>query len=84
MSSTNIVVENKDIIKTYTVNSVDIRIINFNLGKSVSVNAVTRQGDSIVDVQTFDISGQEYDDWGQDDSYLENLVLSKLGLTRKQ
>jgi hypothetical protein len=84
MSSTNIVVENKDIIKTYTANNVDIRVINFNLGKSVTVNAVTKQGDNIIDIQTYDIIGQEYYDWGQDDSYLENLVLSKLGLVKKQ
>lgn len=83
MSSTKIIVENKDIIKTYVANNVELRVINFNIGKSVTVNAIVKQENNIIDINTFDISGEEYDNWGQDDTYLENLILTKLGLTRK-
>lgn len=79
----NIVVNDKEVIKTNLVNNVDIRVLNLDLGKSVDVNAVLRQGDQIVDVKNFNINGEEYDGWGLDDQYIENLILSKLGLTRK-
>jgi hypothetical protein len=79
----NVPVNDKEIVKTNIVNNVDIRVMNLDLGKSVDVNAVMRQGDQLIDVKNFHISGQEYDDWGQDDQYIENLVLTKLGLTRK-
>lgn len=29
------------------------------------------------------IEGEEYDKWGEDDGYLENLILSKYGLVKK-
>jgi len=79
----NVPVNDKEIVKTNIVNNVDIRVMNLDLGKSVDVNAVMRQGDQLIDVKNFHITGQEYDDWGQDDQYIENLVLTKLGLTRK-
>jgi hypothetical protein len=80
----NIQVNDKEVIKTNIVNNVDIRVINLDLGKSVDVNAVLKQTDQLVDVKNFHITGQEYDDWGQDDDYIENLILNKLGLIRKQ
>lgn len=80
----NVQVNDKEVIKTNVVNNVDIRVMNLDLGKSVDVNAVLKQTDQLVDVKNFHITGQEYDDWGQDDQYLENLILSKLGLTRKE
>jgi hypothetical protein len=79
----NIPVNDKEIVKINIVNNVDIRVMNLDLGKSVDVNAVMRQGEQLIDVKNFHITGQEYDDWGQDDQYIENLVLTKLGLTRK-
>ena len=79
----NVPVNDKEIVKTNIVNNVDIRVMNLDLGKSVDVNAVMRQGEQLIDVKNFHITGQEYDDWGQDDQYIENLVLTKLGLTRK-
>jgi hypothetical protein len=33
--------------------------------------------------EVLDIMGEEYAQWGDDDSYLENLVLKKCGLVKK-
>ena len=84
MDSTKIDVNNKEEIKVFVINNVELRIINFSLGRYVDVSAVLKQGNEFVSAQNFRIEGQEYDDWGNDDEYLENLVLQKLGLTRKE
>ena len=83
MSSTNIQTQDKEIVKVNIVNNVDMRIVNLTLGKSVDVNAVLKSNNSLVDVKNFHIEGAEYDAWGNNDNYLENLILSKCDLTRK-
>lgn len=84
MSSTNILVNPKQIIKAYTIDNIDIRVNNLDLGNSVDLNVVIKNNGSLLDVKNFHIEGEEYNKWGQSDSYLENLILSKLELTRKE
>jgi hypothetical protein len=43
-----------------------------------------KQDGNYVDSKYMRIDGQEYQAWGNDDDYLENLVLQKLGLVRKE
>jgi hypothetical protein len=83
MDKTNIVVDDKEEIKVFIINNIDMRVIGLNLGSSVSVNVILKNNDSFINSVNYDISGQEYEDWGNDDMYIENLVLQKLGLTRK-
>jgi hypothetical protein len=84
MDTTKIDVNNKEEIKVFVINNVELRIINLSLGRYVDVSVVLKQGNEFVSAQNFRIEGQEYDDWGNNDEYLENLVLQKLGLTRKE
>jgi len=83
MDKTNIVVDDKEEIKVFIINNIDMRVTGLNLGSSVSVNVILKNNDNFINSVNFDISGQEYEDWGSDDTYLENLILQKLGLTRK-
>jgi len=83
MDKTNIVVDDKEEIKVFIINNIDMRVTGLNLGTSVSVNVILKNNDSFINSVNYDISGQEYEDWGNDDTYIENLVLQKLGLTRK-
>jgi hypothetical protein len=83
MDKTNIVVDDKEEIKVFIINNIDMRVTGLNLGSSVSVNVILKNNDSFINSVNYDISGQEYEDWGNDDMYIENLVLQKLGLTRK-
>lgn len=83
MDKTNIIVDDKEEIKVFIINNIDMRVTGLNLGTSVSVNVILKNNDSFINSVNYDISGQEYDDWGNDDTYIENLVLQKLGLTRK-
>lgn len=84
MDATQIQVDNKEEIKVFIINNVEMRVINLSLGKYVDVNAILKQDSNFVSSQNFRIQGEEYDNWGNDDTYLENLILQKLGLTRKQ
>lgn len=84
MDATQIQVDNKEEIKVFIINNVEMRVINLSLGKYVDVNAILKQDSSFISSQNFRIQGEEYDNWGNDDVYLENLILEKLGLTRKE
>ncbi len=84
MDATQIQVNDKEEIKVFIINNVEMRVINLSLGKYVDVNAILKQDSNFVSSQNFRIQGEEYDNWGNDDEYLENLILQKLGLTRKQ
>ncbi len=83
MSGTTIDVVDKEYVTVDIVNKVEIRIINLQLGKFVDVSAVVKQFDKYVKNFMFHIEGEEYDNWGNDDEYLENLILQKLGLVKK-
>jgi hypothetical protein len=37
-----------------------------------------------IDIKLFYIEGDEYKAWGNDDTYLETLIYSKLGLTKSK
>jgi hypothetical protein len=37
---------------------------------------------NLLDNKTVKIEGDEYNAWGDDDNYITNLVLTKLGLTK--
>lgn len=84
MDATKVNVNDKEEIKVFVINNVEMRIINLALGNYVDVNAVLKQDNNFVSSQNFRIQGEEYTNWGSDDTYLENLILQKLGLTRKE
>lgn len=84
MDATKVNVNDKEEIKVFVINNVEMRIINLVLGNYVDVNAVLKQDNNFVSSQNFRIQGEEYTNWGSDDTYLENLILQKLGLTRKE
>jgi hypothetical protein len=83
MDATQIQVNDKEEVKVFIINNVEMRIINLSLGKYVDVNAVLKQNNNFISSQNFRIQGEEYDNWGNDDQYIEKLILQKLDLTRK-
>jgi len=83
MSSKKVFVKNKEDIEVRIINNVDIRVINLMLGEFVDVNVSIKQDDRYIRNYTFHIEGEEYQNWGNNDEYLENLVLQKLGLERR-
>lgn len=80
--SNNYPVEPQTYTTTTTIDSFRIEVINLVLKSSVTINAVCFNSDNIlVKTQIFNIVGEEYESWGNDDNYLVNLVAQKLGLT---
>jgi len=82
MNSTTVNVQPKDYITTYTASSVDMRVTDLVINSSVTVNLLIKDANgSIFQVQNVTLSGEEYSNWGNNDTYLIDTVLSKLDLT---
>ncbi len=81
MSDINVNVQDSPYVVTNTINKVQIRVMNVELFTSVSVAASLFNNDSLIDNKFFKIEGEEYNNWGNSDQYIVNLVLTKLGLT---
>jgi hypothetical protein len=84
MDVTKIEVNDKEQVKIYVINNIEIRILNISLNNFVDLSVTMKQDGNYVDSKYMRIEGEEYQAWGNDDDYLENLVLQKLGLVRKE
>ena len=67
---------------TINITSVQVRIMNIDLFKSVNVNATLISNNDFVDSKTFVLEGADYTGWGNDDTYIVKYVLNKLNLTQ--
>ena len=82
MKSTTVDVQPKDYITTNIARTVEMRVTELVINTSVSVNVLIKDGNgSIFQVQNVTLSGEEYNNWGNSDTYLVDTVLSKLDLT---
>lgn len=84
MDVTKIEVNDKEQVKIYVINNIEIRILNISLNNFVDLSVTMKQDGNYVDSKYMRIEGEEYQAWGNDDDYLENLVLQTLGLVRKE
>jgi hypothetical protein len=80
MNEIDINVQDSQYVKTNTINKVIIRIANIELFSNVTVIASLFENNTLVDNKVFKIEGQEYTDWSNDDQYIVDLVLGKLGM----
>jgi hypothetical protein len=82
MSRTNIKLNPQEITSVKTINSVYIDVSSMVLGHSVTLSCYLKSDpNTVVEVKHLRIEGEEYKNWGNDDSYLLNLVFTKLGIT---
>ena len=80
----SIEVKDFDLTETKTVRKVEFRVIQLELNKSCRVSCQLHDKyNRLIKTEIYDIQGVEYQGWGADDLYLENLLLNKLGLTKK-
>jgi hypothetical protein len=56
----------------------DVQIMSVTLGVSARLNVVLFNADAIVGVKTYELRGDDYSNWGSDDTYIYNWVLSQL------
>jgi hypothetical protein len=80
-----IAIQTKTITKTSTITAASYKVEVARLELYTSVTVLVTLFDEkggAVDSQTLKIEGAEYLAWQNDDSYLVNLVATKLGLTK--
>lgn len=72
------------ITTTYTVNSISISVIKLELNKSAVASAILYdENGKIVDNKLFNITGEIYNNWIGDDSYVINYIAEQLGSSYK-
>jgi hypothetical protein len=74
-------VQPKDIVTTRTINSIEITetIVQLNTSAKIVVKLLDENG-SLINVEVLTISETEYTNWGNDDQYIIDYVLTQLGL----
>jgi len=83
MNNIKVSVNDYTFVQTSVINNIQINILKIELfvGITLSVNLLSNK--KIIDSKIMNITGAEYSNWANDDTYIINLVLSKLNLTRK-
>ncbi len=78
-------VENKDVVTTKTITSIDILTGELSLNNSVNFPVKLHDQDgNIVSIEFVRIEGEEYSNWSSDDQYVVDLILSRLNLTKAE
>lgn len=81
MNSYSVNVEPKEFVTVRVANSVDMRIQNLVIGLSVEVSCLIKdENGNIFEVKNVTLSGEQYNNWGNNDVYLVTTVLNELGL----
>ncbi len=81
MNEIDVNVQDSPYVKTNTINKVIIRVANIELFTSVTVIASLFDQNILVDNKVFKVEGQEYSNWSDNDQYIVDLVMTKLGMT---
>ena len=78
-------VEPKDIITTQTCTSANITIIRMEFGQSALFNVLLFDNNrQVIKCERVEVSGDDYNAWSNDDSYIVSFILAKYGLTAAQ
>jgi len=82
MDEYEILVQPTTLIKTEEITSIKINIMSLELFKSVTiVVSLLNNNNNIIDNKVIKLEGDDYLNWNNDDNYIKNMVLSKLGYT---
>jgi hypothetical protein len=81
MNAYSVNVEPKEFVTVRVAHSIDMRVQSLNIGVSVDVNCMIKdENGNIFQVRNVTLSGEQYDNWGNNDVYLVTTVLNELGL----
>jgi hypothetical protein len=83
MDTTFVNVEDSPYIITNTINRVAINISKIDLFKSVTIAASLYNDKKLLANKIITLTGAEYDAWGNNDQYIIDITLEKLGLKEK-
>uniref|UniRef100_A0A6C0EY08 Uncharacterized protein n=1 Tax=viral metagenome TaxID=1070528 RepID=A0A6C0EY08_9ZZZZ len=82
MEEIKVQVQGTPYVRTNTINNIKISINRIVLFKSVSVSVNLLEDNKLIENKFFDIKGDDYIAWGNDDNYIVNYVLGKLNMSR--
>ena len=78
-------IEDKQIVKTSNIKSIEVKIYKILLFTSVSVIVYMKDiCNRLIDVRNLTLEGQDYINWGNDDNYIINYVLEKLDMRKEE
>ena len=78
-------IEDKQIVKTSNIKSIEVKIYKILLFTSVSVIVYMKDiSNRLIDVRNLTLEGQDYINWGNDDNYIINYVLEKLDMRKEE
>ena len=83
MDNITVNINDYDIIKTDTINNIKISTARIELFKSITLIVGLYRDNTLVDNRMVEIAGTDYMEWGNDDNYIIDFVLTKLNLTKK-
>lgn len=83
MNQFKVEVQDFSYVKTNTINNISIRVSSIELFKNISLIVSLFENTTLIDNKSIIITGTEYDNWGSSDTYIIDLVLDKLGLSKK-
>ena len=83
MNDINVDVTDYPYIKTNTVNNIKISVLSVELFKNIVLRVSMFADKTIVENKILKVEGEDYANWGNDDQYIVNYCLNKLGLTPK-
>lgn len=66
----------------YSTETLDIFNVSLQLNKTAQITCAVR-GEKLHIPHTIELTADEYAAWGNDDNYIVDLVLSKLGLEKE-
>jgi hypothetical protein len=82
MNDINVNVNNHDIVTTNTINNITISVQNLVLFTSVSLAVRLYTNKILIDNRFLTLTGDDYNNWMNDDNYIVTYVLQALGLTK--
>jgi hypothetical protein len=83
MNNIKVSVNDYTFVQTSIINNIQINILKIELFVGITLSVNLLSNNKIIDSKIMNITGDEYNNWANDDTYIINLVLSKLNLTRK-
>jgi hypothetical protein len=83
MNNIKVSVNDYTFVQTSVINNIQINILKIELFVGITLSVNLLSNNKIIDSKIMNITGDEYNNWANDDTYIINLVLSKLNLSRK-
>ena len=79
----NVNIKDYELVKINIINNIQIYVNQLVLFNSISICVRLFHDNILIENQMLDISGTDYTNWGNDDNYIVDFVLTNLGLSRK-